>query len=147
MVQAKTQLQKVYGTNARGIIVKYPPERMYPQINGSWNYIYEDAQKTVKDETGRDPIHVNLAPIPGVTDQDFRSGQPPRYRIIYTFKAKDGQVVTDSVPGQFAADISLASKKAAIQNQNDFVKERARQLQLQSRTQPQLLSEALPGKL
>jgi hypothetical protein len=127
MAQAKAQLQKVYGPNALGHIVKYPPERSYPQINGSWDYIYHDAQRTVKQETGRDPIHVNLMPIPGVTDEDFRNGRPARYRVIYSYNV-NGQTVVDSVPGQFAADVGQANRAASEAAHQSFTAARKKQI-------------------
>lgn len=129
--QVNAQMQKVYGPKSNGRIVKYPPERAYPAIRGSWDYIYKDAQKTVKDETGRDPVHVNLAPIPGVTDDDFRNGHLPRYRIIYSYKAGD-QTVIDSVAGEFAADVTHATQEASRQSQIDFAKQRAEELKTQT---------------
>jgi hypothetical protein len=123
MAQVDAQMQKVYGVNALGHVVKYPPEKAYPQVNGTWDYIYHDAQKTVKDETGREPIHINLAPIPGVTDEDFRNGRRARYRIIYSYNSH-GQTIVDSVPGEFAADVAAANQEASIKNQNEFNKAR-----------------------
>jgi len=125
LAQAKAQMQKVYGPNRSGTIVKYPPERMYPQINGNWNYIYRDAGQTVKAETGRDAIEVNLIPIPGVTDQDFRNGTLPRYRLVYSYRAKDGHKIVDVVPGQFAADVNKARQEATARNREEFMKARA----------------------
>lgn len=128
MAQAKVQMQKVYGPNFHGVIVKYPPERGYPQISGSWNYIYADALQTVKDETKREPISINLVPIPGVTDQDFRTGRLPRYRLLYTYKSGDGQTVVDTVRGQFAADITKGTRDAAERNKKEFSKARRAQI-------------------
>jgi hypothetical protein len=85
--QATTQLHKVYGVNRNGRIVKYAPEAIYPAIGGSHDYIYADALKTVKAETGHDPVHINLVPIPGVTDEDFRNGRAARYRLLYSYKS------------------------------------------------------------
>jgi hypothetical protein len=122
--QAAVQLKKVYGVNARGRIVKYPPEAIYPAIGGSHKYIYDDAERTVKQETGRTPVAVNLVPIPGVTDQDFRMGRPARYRLLYNHMV-NGQKVVDTVPGMFAADTSGPAKELATQRRRSFAQERA----------------------
>jgi hypothetical protein len=142
--QVQAQMQKVYGVNSNGRIVKYPPERAYPQINGRWDYIYHDAQKTVKDETGRDPIQINLAPIPGVTDEDFRQGRLARYRIIYSYKSGEHTVI-DSVPGQFAADINSARKTASAQNRRDFAKARDSQVATQQTAEEMTTQSYLAG--
>ena len=143
MAQAKAQIQKVYGVNSNGRIVKYPPERGYPQVLGSWTYIYKDAQETVKAETGRDPIKINLVPIPGVTDQDFRTGKPPRYRIFYSHQAKDGQIFVDSVPGEFAADVSKATQEASAQDREDFDKARKDKIRIQQSTHSILTTRSI----
>lgn len=122
-VQAGAQLQKVYGVNARGHIVKYAPEAIYPAIGGSHEYIYRDAGRTVKAETGRDPVAINLVPIPGVTDQDFRNGRPARYRLLYSYKS-NGQIIVDAVPGQFAADTTEPAKELATARRRSFAQER-----------------------
>jgi hypothetical protein len=120
---AAQQLRKVYGVNRNGRIVKYAPEAIYPAIGGSHDYIYADALKTVKAETGRDPVNINLVPIPGVTDQDFRSGKPARYRLLYSFK-QNGQTIVDAVPGEFAADIHEPAKALSTQRRRSFAQER-----------------------
>jgi hypothetical protein len=120
---AAQQLRKVYGVNRNGRIVKYAPEAIYPAIGGSHDYIYADALKTVKAETGRDPVNINLVPIPGVTDQDFRSGKPARYRLLYSFK-HNGQTIVDAVPGEFAADIHEPAKALSTQRRRSFAQER-----------------------
>lgn len=142
--QVDAQIQKVYGTNSNGRLVKYPPEKAYPPINGRWDYIYHDAQKTVKDETGRDPIHINLAPIPGVTDEDFRNGRLARYRIIYSYNV-NGQTVVDSVPGEFAADINSANQTASEQNRKEFVKARQSQVVIQQKVEEGYHRQLAPG--
>jgi hypothetical protein len=64
-------------------------------------------------------LSVNLVPIPGVTDQDFRTGRAPRYKLLYSYDV-NGQKIVDSVPGEFAADVSSAAAKASAQNAKDF---------------------------
>lgn len=122
---ASAQMRKVYGKTRDGHITKYAPERGYPAINGSIDYVYHDAIETVKTETHTTPTEVHLVPIPGVTDQDFRRGAPPRYRLIYGHMV-NGQKVLDSVHGQFAADVGSAASAARQKNAAAFVGERER---------------------
>lgn len=121
--QADAQMKKLYSLNKNGHIMKYAPEAIYPQVNGSWNYIYDDAGQTVKQETGHNPTAVQLIPIPGVTDQDFREGHPARYKLIYSYDV-NGQRIIDTVPGQFAADVSTAISKASSKRQDAFAERR-----------------------
>jgi soluble lytic murein transglycosylase len=123
---AAAQLKKMYAPTYNGKLEKYAPELAYPPINGSHGYVYGDARATVKKEAGVDAPNIRLFPIPGVTDDDIRNGRPPRYRIFYAHKGKDGQEVGDTLPGFFAADIAAAQKGASAKRQADFAAQRAR---------------------
>jgi hypothetical protein len=138
--QATTQLHKVYGINSRGRIVKYAPEAIYPAIGGSHAYIYHDAERTVKQETGRDPVTVNLVPIPGVTDEDFRNGRAARYRLLYSYKSH-GQTIVDAVPGEFAADTHGPAKELSTQRRRSFGQERRQATQSQGALDQALINE------
>lgn len=149
---AAAQLRKVYGTTAGGTrIMKYPPERGYPAIGGGYQYLYDDAVSTVKQETGRNVGYadVMLLPIPGVTDQDFRTGRPPRYSLVYTHDV-DGQRVLDRIPGQWAADTSAAAVSAAAHHAGQFATARASSLAAQAaaaarQMDPTMKTSGLPG--
>lgn len=125
---AGQQLQRVYGVTGDGgnRIAKYPPEKGYPPIGGSWQYVYDDALATAKQHGHADAQGVLLQPIPGVTDQDFRTGRPPRYTLYYTH-AMNGQQVLERVPGQFAADTHAAATNLTAQRGPQFEQERLRQ--------------------
>lgn len=125
---AAKQLQKVYGVSRGGRIVRYPPERGYAPLGDGPDkhaYVYRDAAATVKAERGVDvdPSKIILVPIRGVTDQDFRTGQPPRYRIVYS-RTVDGQEVVDTVPGYFAADVKAEAKRIRTRREQQFKQER-----------------------
>lgn len=127
-VQAGAQLRKTYGINKQGRIVKYAPEARYPAVGGSYDYIYDDAGRTVKAETGRTPTAVNLVPIPGITDEDFRNGRLPRYRVVYSYEVK-GQRIVDTVPGEFAADVQAAAKDVSTQRRRSFAQARRQEVE------------------
>lgn len=124
---AKAQLKKVFGRSVDGRVMQYPPEAIYPRIGGSHQYIYDDAAATVKEEAGVDvvPGTLRFIPIPGVTDQDFRTGKPPRYRLMYGQNV-NGQVIFDTVPGQWQADVSGPVAQRNAENAQNFAAERAR---------------------
>jgi hypothetical protein len=130
MTQAAHQLEKVWGVNSHGSIVPYPPEKGYPPIRGGWDYVYADAKETVRQMTGAEPTKFNLVPIPGITDQDFRSGQPPRYRLLYTHKVH-GQDIVDTLPGEFAADVAAAKKGQSETDRRRFGQERRHAIDVQ----------------
>jgi len=116
---AAKQLLKVYGPDRYDRIRPYPAERGYPTINGTHDYLYEEAANlagSYMGMPGKVPVAaVNLAPIPGMTDQDFRSGNPPRYRITVK-KNIDGQEILDTIPGVFVADVKTATAKGQEDN-------------------------------
>lgn len=141
-VQAKAQLLKVYGVNKEGHIVKYAPEAAYPPVGGSYDYIYDDAGRTVKQETGRTPVSVNLVPIPGVTDEDFRTGRPARYRLLYSY-VQNGQKIVDVVPGEFAADVSVSAKALSTQRRRSFAQERRQSIELRRGADARLTDPAM----
>jgi hypothetical protein len=122
---ATQQMQRSWGVTKGGGVVKYPPERGYPAIGGSHDYVYRDAIETVKTETGRKPTTIRLAPIPGLTDEDFRAGRRPRYRIVYSYLGENGQRVYDSVPGIWAADVAAPKAKADADARAGFGRARA----------------------
>ena len=108
--------------------MRYPPEKGYPPLGDGPDkhaYVYRDAAETVKAERGvdADPSKIVLVPIRGVTDQDFRTGQPPRYRIVYS-RTVDGQEVVDTVPGYFAADVKAEAKRVGTKRERQFQQER-----------------------
>lgn len=125
---AAKQMKKIYGVSRDGKIRKYPPERAYPAVGGSFDYIYRDAAVAVSKATGRtvDPSQVHLSAIAGVTDDDMRNGRPARYGVIYEHEVK-GQKVRDVVPGYFTADVASAVKAETERNGKAFKRAQADQ--------------------
>jgi hypothetical protein len=90
---ALQQMKKLYGVS-NGVIMKYPPEHVYPPVvsaqgfNGperNYDYIYSQAADAIKETTGEtvDPKQVYLMPLPTVTAEAWRSGQLTPYAIHY----------------------------------------------------------------
>jgi murein DD-endopeptidase MepM/ murein hydrolase activator NlpD len=143
---AAAQLKKIYGASQFGTIRKYAAELAYPPLGGSHNYVYDDARKTVKAETGIDSKHVRLVPIPGVTDEDIRTGRPARYRILYQ-QEQNGQTIVNMVPGFFAADVGAAAKTESKKRRAAFDAQRAQTIrgQAAARSAPPLAIPTNPG--
>jgi hypothetical protein len=95
--QAADQLKKTWGvTNINGtqgmtgggVVMPYPPERApaYAGIENVSTMIAEQAVGAIKAESGADIQRsgLRLMPIPGVTAQAYKSGQPVPYQLSWT---------------------------------------------------------------
>lgn len=104
---ATQQIRKLYGT-VDGRLMKYPPTRAYPPVNGSWNYLFEQAAKDVKSATGKTvkPSDVYLMPLPTATAEAFRARRPVPYEVHYV-EHVDGQAVYQVLHGKaFVGDVA-----------------------------------------
>lgn len=101
-------------------LMKFPPERFYPKVEGGHRYLRDDAMMTALDMAGEDAdpaaiTNVMLRPSPA-TAADVRAGRPPRYRLFFT-RDVDGVEVIDEVPGYWAAtDANVAAQSARQTN-------------------------------
>jgi len=114
---ALSQMKKLYGVS-NGTLMKFPPERVYPSVDGGYKYIYDQAKAAVTEATGGKvkPDEVYLMPADGgVTSEPWRNGKPAPYALHYTYK-KDGIPVHDVVPQKlFVADpVSAANAANAV---------------------------------
>lgn len=124
---AEKQVQKVYGVSRDGKVRKYPPEKMYPNLGEGFGYIYKQAADDVNKLFPGSKLQgedIQLVPVPGVTDQDFRDGRPPRYKILFKRKV-DGQSIWDTAPGVFVADTASEATKISNERRIQFDYERA----------------------
>lgn len=81
-------------------LAKLPPEKRYPEKDGSYDWIREDAIKTVKERTGANVENVFLV-ADGATAQDFNDNRPPSYALLYTTK-EDGPDAPHFAPTRWA---------------------------------------------
>jgi hypothetical protein len=90
---ALQRMGRLYGVS-NGVVVKYPPERVYPAVNGNHKWLYAQAAEDVKKATGRDipADRVFLMPLPTVTAEAWRSGKQTPYAVHY-IDIVDGQQV------------------------------------------------------
>lgn len=96
---ARRQVAALWGEGANGTIVKYPPESIYPPVNGSHDYLYRQAASRIRLSAGVevDPRQIFLMPIPGVTGAEWRARRPPAYQAFYRVES-DGQFVYEALP-------------------------------------------------
>jgi hypothetical protein len=119
------QVKKLYGA-VDGRIMKYPPTRAYPPINGNHAYVFQQAADDIKAVTGRkiDPANVYLMPLPTATAEDFRAGRPVRYSVHYVDEV-DGQKVYRVLNGKaFVADVGAARAHEQSDHQQAFAAQR-----------------------
>lgn len=122
---AGQQIKKLYGP-VNGRIMKYPPTRAYPPINGGHEYIFEQAAGDIKQVAGRkiDPKNVYLMPLPTRTAEAFRAGKQVPYAVHYIDEV-NGQKVYRVLSGQaFVADVGAARSGEQRGRQTRFEAER-----------------------
>ena len=85
---ALADMSKLYGVSevsGSDTIMKFPPEKYYPSIAGSHDYIREVALADART-VDKDAMNVMLVPTKETAD-DIRTKQPPRYALYYQDKA------------------------------------------------------------
>lgn len=98
---AQRTIKRSWAVTDSGEIRQYPMELTYPRIRGGYDHIYHDLRETVRVYTGRktNPISVQIIPVPGVTDNDFRQGRGEvRYQVLYSYRKRDGQLSYNTLP-------------------------------------------------
>jgi len=83
---AKSRFEKNYGTSqlsplGSSVVLKYPPEKAYPAINGSHDYLRDQAIEALKAEgVEADEIYLQAYDR---TEVDIRGGKPAHYQLFY----------------------------------------------------------------
>lgn len=131
--EAKKRAQKVLSAtwgissvSGDAQMMKYPPEKFYPAIDGGHDYLAEDAKATANEIAGAEVGKVMLRPD-AATAADIRAGRSPRYRLFYS-REVDGQEVVDAVPGLWAVD--QAGIKSKIDEKRNAAMQEAIQLRI-----------------
>lgn len=122
---ATSQMKKMYGVS-NGVLMKFPPERTYPAIDGKTDYVYRQAADEIKKSTGADidPSKVYLMPLPTLTAEAFRGGKPTPYAIHYV-ETVDGMPMHKVIAGKgFVADPAPELAKASAARQKQLEAER-----------------------
>lgn len=115
--QAMDQMKVLYGVS-NGTLMKFPPEHVYPPINGKTDYIYRQAAEDILKSTGTkvDPKDITFQEIPVLTAEGFRAKSPQtRYQIMYRTKDKNGYPILHTLPAgtRWSPDVEGESAKAA----------------------------------
>jgi soluble lytic murein transglycosylase-like protein len=142
---ARRQVAALWGEGANGTIVKYPPEKIYPPVGGSHDYLYRQAAARVQASAGVevDPRQIFLMPVPGVTGAEWRAGRPPAYQVFYRTEV-DGQAVYDTVPGAYRFNVPTAAlEQERAGNEARF--RRSQQRRENSRQFPGQSAPGMPG--
>lgn len=149
--RANAALSKTWGVSTvsgDSQLMKFPPEKFYPEIKGGFDYIKEDATVTAKELAGADVSKIVLRPDEG-TASDVRAGRPPRYRLFYT-REVDGQTVIDQAPKPWAIPTDmLKAKSAAVKAEEDAALQQQRAQEEESirqiETFPQRTMDGISG--
>lgn len=97
---AQKEMQALYGVteiNGSPTLMKYPPEKFYPPIDGGWDYLRTAAMFDAELAEGQSGFvkDIYLETTPDTVD-DIRAGRLPRYRFYYATE-ENGQAVWNEV--------------------------------------------------
>lgn len=134
--QAAERLKTVWGPAVvnGGALMKYPPERFYPQVDGAYDWMRKDIEPAIALYFGKPRYNETLS-VPGVkgepvhtsenwsyrllsdqqTEADVKSGRPPTYTVMVTDAATGrAEIVpaSNGGPRRFAFDPAPAQAAA-----------------------------------
>jgi hypothetical protein len=106
--QAVAEIGSIYGVtaiNATPTLMRFPPERFYPPVSGSYDYLKAAAMADAQAEavTGTQPSDMRTTPVTDIyiqatprTAEDIRNGRLPRYTLRYATE-ENGQPIWHQV--------------------------------------------------
>jgi hypothetical protein len=108
---AGEKFRQMFGVSAGGTITAYPIELTYDPIDGGHDYVFQDAMRSVRELEGRkdNPSKIVFQTVLGVTDSDYQSRQPARYRLYYAY-SRNGHLIWEVAPHFWQADPNAASR-------------------------------------
>ncbi|WP_233426639.1 hypothetical protein [Rhizobium mongolense] len=130
---ADERFKRTYGVTSftpmgSKVVVKYPPEKVYPPApDGTHTYIQNQLNEVMKEE-GITADQFYLQPD-DITGQDVRAGKPPRYAVFYK---KDGKIERFNLP--FYADPVEMQKRFQEQKEGMVRNAERRMLENRERT-------------
>jgi hypothetical protein len=145
---AKKTAQKViakdYGLSSvtgRTEFMRNPPEKIYPSIGGSHEYITEQLGKDVVDYLGlkQDEFDLNNVMLRADrrTGKEINSGKLPSYNVIY----RDDEGVLQRLPGRWAPDMKEA------ETERNILQKATRKIDIESSYSPYAPHNYIRGKL
>lgn len=139
---ALDEIKRTYGVSSVSggeTIMKYPPEKFYPPVDGSYGYIREMA---MTDAKAMMPEATNVTLLATAeTARDIKASQPPRYTMLV--QGPDG--VWDMAPGLFTiTKEDLAGLSANVTEERKAAFEEQRALQQVQEQSPDLGWDMVP---
>ena len=132
---ARNRIKAMWGAsndlNGRARIMRYPPEHVYPAVNGSHDWLYSQAAADVKAATGLTvPANrIQFIPLPGRTGDFWRQGKPAPYSI--QFVDDNGHIQTlnrQAFVGRPPASAARTSAAETARRAQEFETRRQRSL-------------------
>lgn len=113
---AMNKMKQLYGVS-NGTLVKYPPEKNYPAVNGGHDWLYQQAAEEVKARTGEkvDPSSIYFVPVDRQrTALAYEAGKPAPYNLVYTHKVDGQTMVSMLYPAQGATAAFVGDPKPLL---------------------------------
>lgn len=113
-------------------LMKHPPEKYYPAVDESFDYIGKQLKADVKERAGKavplENIYVEAVPQ---TDADIRAGRPPRYGVSWLTEDETLDTAPDMV---WRPDLSSEKARVAKERKRRFelIREQAMQREVQA---------------
>lgn len=121
--EADIRFNKLYGVTTVGgtpRLMKFPPERFYPPIDGSHEYVANQAAADIKQATGKDVKTKDILLVPDLnTAREARAGIAPAYQLFYVTE-QEGQQIIERAPGDFRPDPATAQKTSTEKRAAEF---------------------------
>lgn len=134
---AIARIKELYGVSwltGAPLMMKFPPEKAYPAVDGSHDYIVNQARDAIRESAGKDipAADIRLVPIPE-TEGAIRTGRAPVYGLFYLDEdpASPGQMRLQTLLGQgFVADPKAAQGAVSDERRRALDADRARSEQV-----------------
>ena len=111
--------------------MRYPPEHVYPAVNGSHDWLYAQAAADIKAATGQtvEAGRLQFIPIPGRTGDAWRQGKPAPYSVQYIDANGHLQTLNRrAFVGAPPASVARASAAESARRAQDFETRRQRSI-------------------
>ncbi len=121
----------VSGISGSANLMRMPPELHYPTVDGTHDYLREDALASAKafvEEAGLGHTVENIAILPTAqTRADVEAGRLPRYRLFYMYE-QDGQTrINEATLGPWGIDretVQGLARDASQKRRSEFMQRR-----------------------
>lgn len=135
--QTKRELSRVWGvteTSGERQMMKYPPEKYYPAVKGSYDWLKDGMKADVSSVHEGEATRVWLRMDPKITPASVRAKRPVAYELWYEYE-KDGQKIIDMVPGSWVADPAQAKELTMKANAEELKQAQIRRRMIEAGTE------------